>query len=197
MATDANNPKDPDQEPESNTASPDGDADDGVADQRGSDSSRMMALPAEFVASLPPEILESLPPDIQANLAAGSRMETHTSITLMSMMMGRIVNPIADKVTEQHITDIIDITSREIDYANRQSERGYSDQRHARNWSGVLAVIIILALTAIAAILIFQGLLDFLREMAMLIIPLLGGIGIGIAIGIRIGIRYANSRGRQ
>lgn len=100
MATDANNPSNPDQEPESNTASPDGNADDGVADQRGNDSSRMMALPAEFVASLPPEILESLPPDIQANLAAGSRMETHTSITLMSMTMGRIVNPIADKVTE-------------------------------------------------------------------------------------------------
>ena len=195
MATDANNPKDPEQE--TNPASPDGDAGGGVDEQRERDSSRMMALPAEFVESLPAELLANLPSDVRANLDAGGRMETHTSITSMSMMMGRIVNPIADKVTERHITDIIDIAGREVDYADRQSERGYSDQKHARNWSGALAVIIVLAVTANTIILIYQGLLDFLREMAMLIIPVLGGVGIGVIIGFWRGIRYANSRIRQ
>lgn len=197
MAADVNKPDDPDQEPDA--AMPSADADGSVAEAAESDGSRAVTLPAEFVQNLSPELLESLPPEFRAYLQqGGNEVITHASFTSMSMMMlGRIVNPIADRVTAQHITDIIGVTSQEANYADRQSEREYSDRKHARNWGAVLVVVIVLALTAIAIILIYQDLLTFLREMAMFIFPALGGVGIGIAIGFRMGIRYANARGRQ
>lgn len=188
MATDANSTIEPEQEPDVASTPAQGNGDD-----------RTIELPAPFVENLPPEILESLPPEIQANLRSGNReVVSHTSFTSMSMMMlGRVVNPIADKITPQHITDIIGITSREPEYADRQSEREYADRKHTRNWAGVLLGMAILAATALAIVLVYQGLLDFLRDMAMLIIPAIGGVGIGAIIGFRIGIRYANARTRQ
>ena len=196
MATETNHPVEPEREP--NAASPAGDANADADEPRAADTPRTMALPAEFVENLPPELLEGLPPEVRANLTTGGRLETHTSITSTSMMwLGRVVNPVADKVTEQHITDIIQISGREADYADRQSEREYSDRKHARNLATVLVAMVILALTAVAIILIYQDLLDFLERMSLIIIPALGGVGIGIAIGFRMGIRYANARGRQ
>ena len=190
MATDANSPIEPEQEPDVASTPAPGNGDD-----------RTIELPAPFVENLPPEILESLPPDIRENLRRSNRevvTHTSTSFTSMSMMMlGRVVNPIADKITPQHITDIIGITSREADYADRQLEREYSSQKHTRNWYGVLIGMVILAVTIISIVLVYQGLLDFLRDMAMLIIPAVGGVGIGTVIGFRIGIRYANARTRQ
>ena len=158
----------------------------------------LLPVPSDFLSNLPPELQASLPEEIRAQLAnraGGSVLQAFSAS--MSMTLGSIVNPIASRVTSQHITDLIGITSREADYADRQSEREYSDRKHTRNWAGALIGMIILAVTAVVVILVFQGILDFLRDMAMLIIPAIGGVGIGVVIGFRIGIRYANARPRQ
>ena len=196
MSTDNNNANGPAQEPDDELSATLDNGDSPEADA--GDAPRMMQVPAEFVERLPPDVLATLPQEVQANLhRSGGDLITHTSVTSMSMMLGSMVNPIASRVTEQHITDIIGITSREADYTDRQSEREYADRKHSRNVGAILIGSVIVALTAIIMVLIFQGVLDFLREMAMLIIPALGGIGFGIIIGLRIGIRYANSRSRQ
>lgn len=191
MATDTNDRGEPEPDAAATPAANSGDRDGGNDDAR-------IAAAVRPLESLPPEVLENLPPEVRAHLTTGGSVETHTSITSMSMLtLGKMVNPLADKVTEQHVSDIIHLNGREAEYADRQSEREYSDRKHARNWGAVLAVVIVLAITAIAIILIYQGLLTFLQEMALYIIPALGGVGVGIVIGIRMGIRYANTRGRQ
>ena len=106
------------------------------------------------------------------------------------MMLGGIVNPIASQVNSQHITDIIGITSRELDHE-------YSDRKHSRVVWGIIAGMIVFGVFAVALVLILQGILDFLLEALKLIVPIIGGIGFGIVIGFRIGLRSANFRNRQ
>lgn len=106
------------------------------------------------------------------------------------MMLGSIVNPIASQINSQHITDIIGITGRELDHE-------YNDRKHARIVWGIIAGTIICGVFAVALVLIFQGILDFLLEALKLIVPIIGGVGLGIFVGFRMGLRYANSRSRR
>ena len=101
------------------------------------------------------------------------------------------------RLNAEHVSALIALQAKEQKNSDRQSEREYSDRKHARNWGAALILIIILAVTTIAIILIYQGLLAFLQEMSTLIITALGGGGIGVIIGFWRGIRYANARGRQ
>ncbi len=166
-----------------------GDSDDVIAD------SNTVPIPAELIANLPPEILATFPPEIQAQIhrsadEGGVVMQHFSASTSMSMMLGSIVNPIAAQVNSQHITDIIGLTSRELDHE-------YSDRKQARIILGILAGMIICGVFAVALVLIFQGILDFLLESLKLILPIIGGIGLGIAIGFRMGLKYANSRSHR
>ncbi len=163
-----------------------GDSDNAIAD------SDIVTVPAELMASLPPEILAGLPPEVQAQLhrdaGEGEVVTQHFSAST-SMMLGSIVNPIASQINSQHITDIIGVTSRELDHE-------YSDRKHARIVGGILAGVIICGVLAVALTLILQGVLDFLLETLKLIAPIIGGVGFGIVIGFRMGLKYANSRSR-
>ena len=109
-------------------------------------------------------------------------------------MPGKVVNPVADHINPQHITDIIDITRSQAEYTYRELGREYVDRKHARNCAGALVVV---AVEVIAVSIISQELLDFLRDLAMPICPALGGVGVKVAIGIRIGIRYGGTRNRR
>lgn len=164
-----------------------GDSGDAIAD------SDVVPIPTELIANLPPEILETLPPEIQARLRRnddeGGVAMQHFSASA-SMMLGNIVNPIASQINAQHITEIIGITGRELDHE-------YNDRKQTRIILGILAGMIICGIFAVALVLIFQGILDFLLESLKLIIPIIGGIGVGIAIGFRMGLRAANSRNRR
>ena len=109
------------------------------------------------------------------------------------------------RFSEEHVSALIELQAKDQENTDRQSEREYSDRKHARNWGASLVLILVsmgvLAVTAIAIILIYQGLLEFLQEMSTLIVTAMGGGGIGVItgfiIGFRMGIRYANARGRQ
>ena len=173
---------DPDLPVASNDAgSVSGDSDDAIAD------SDIVPVPAELIATFPPAIQAQ----IHRSAGEGGAVTRHFSAsTSMSMMLGSIVNPIAAQVNSQHITDIIGLTGRELDHE-------YTDRKQTRIVLGILAGMIICGVFAVALVLIFQGILDFLLESLKLILPIIGGIGLGIAIGFRMGLRSANSRGRR
>ena len=197
MTTNANSPDESEQEVDADVQPVP--VEDGTRGE-GDEDHQIVQLPVEFVDNLPEEILEGLPVEIREEMRrrrGGMVARTSITSTSMSMMLGNMINPITSLLNSQHITDIIGITSREADYADRQSEREYADRKHSRNLGVALAASIIVALTTVVIVLIFQGVLDFLREMAMLVIPALGGIGVGVVIGFRIGVRYANSRNHR
>ena len=87
----------------------------------------------------------------------------------MSMTMG---NPIASKVTEQHITDIIASSSRETDHE-------YSDRKHSRLISVLFAGFAILALVVVSIVLAILGMTDLLIEIIKYLGPFIGGFGGG------------------
>ncbi len=180
MSTDNNNVNGPAQEPgDELPATPDN----GDSPEEGTgDVPRMMQVPAEFVERLPPHVLETLPQEIQANLRrGGGDLVTHTSVTSMSMMLGSMVNPIAARVTEQHITDIIGIRGREIDH-------DYGDRKIGRFvWAGLVAFAV-LALISIIVILAVLEMADLLREIMFALAGLVGGFGAGYG--------YSSSRRR-
>ena len=70
-------------------------------------------------------------------------------------MLGRVVNPIADRISSQHI---IDITKSQAEYTYRELGREYADRKHARNCAGALVVV---AVEVIAVSIISQEPLDF------------------------------------
>ena len=159
----------------------------------GDDGGGLLPVPFDFLSNLPPELQASLPAEIRAQLANRAEADGsvfHAFSASMSMTLGNIVNPIASRVTSQHITDLIGITRREVDLE-------YSDRRHNRIVWAAIIVTGVLCITAIAIVLIYNGLLDFLLETLKLVVPIIGGVGLGVAIGFRIGIRYANTRTRQ
>lgn len=93
------------------------------------------------------------------------------------MMLGNIVNPVASRITAQHITDIISITGR-------QSEREHDDRKESRRLSFVLIIVAILAVVGIVVFLTIYkegGLLGYI----------LSGIG-GLIAGAFGGYGYAN-----
>lgn len=147
----------------------------------------LVPVPSNFLSNLPPEVQEGLPEEIKAQLAdrAGGSM-FHAVSASMSMTLGNIVNPIASRVTSQHITDLIGITRREVDLE-------YADRKHNRTVWAATAVIVALCITAIAIVLTYNGLLDFLLEALKLVVPIAGSIG-GVIIGFRMASRFTGSR---
>ena len=89
--------------------------------------------------------------------------------TAMSMTMG---NPIASKVTEQHITDIIASSSRETDHE-------YSDRKHSRLISVLFVGFAILVLAAVSIVLALLGMTELLIEIIKSLGLIAGGFGGG------------------
>jgi hypothetical protein len=136
----------------------------------------MVQLPAELLANLPPEFLDNLPPEIQASLRPGQgEMVTQTFTTSMSMMLGSMVNPIASRITPQHITDTISITGRELDH-------DYADRKHSRLVWVFFAAFAIAVLLALSITLTLSGMGDLLLDIFKGIAIFAGGFGGGYGV---------------
>ena len=96
---------------------------------------------------LPSEVLEKLPPEqrtrVQQFFAAG-------------MQLTGPANPIANKVTASHISDIISLSRQELDH-------DYNDRKHSR------LVIAVSLGSFLVIIVIFGGFLAFLRQNDLLL----------------------------
>ena len=112
---------------------------------------------------IPPEILENLPPEDRERV---SRFFGAT------MTMGGIMNPIASKVTPQHITDMIALSGRESDH-------DFEDRKHSRLTLTLFAVFGIIALLVLIIVLAFQGMTELLFEIIKVIVIGAGGFSGG------------------
>ena len=109
-------------------------------------------------------VLESLPPS--------QREPVEQFIgTAMSMSMG-MANPIASKVTSEHITDIIASSNREIDHE-------FSDRRHSRITLALSGGFVLIVLVVLVVTLAFLGMKDLLIEIFKYLGPFIGGLGGG------------------
>ncbi len=118
-------------------------------------------------SSFPPEILENLPEDQRANIEQffGSAMS-------MTVGMG---NPIAAKITPEHITDIISLSSRTADL-------DYGDRRHSRMVISVVVGFALVILVAFGAFLAFMKSNELLVELIKIGAALAGGFGGGYGV---------------
>ena len=113
----------------------------------------------------PPEILESLPPEQQEQVA--QFIGSHTSMTV-----GPAVNPIAEKVTAQHITDVIGLSGRRLD-------REFEDRKHSRMVFVLFAAFAVAILVGFSIFLAVQGMTDLLQEVIKGLVIFGGGFGAG------------------
>ena len=121
--------------------------------------------------TLPAEIVEKLPAHLQ-------RVIQHS---ISATVMGNFPNPIADKLTAEHISAMIAADERE-------GVRALEDQKHARNWQSIIAVLIIIAVA------LLLGYFAFLQQNSLVAeIIKMAAVGLG---GFGGGYGFARWRGR-
>ncbi len=121
--------------------------------------------PQEF--PVPPEILENLSQDQK------QQIEQFFSAS-MTMGMG-IGNPITQKITPEHITDVIALTGREVDLE-------YGDRRHSRLVASVAIGFFLVVLVVFGAFLAYIKSNDLLLELIKIGAVLSGGFGGGYGV---------------
>lgn len=112
--------------------------------------------------ALPAEIVEKLPAHLQ-------RVIQHS---ISATVMGNFPNPIVDKLTAEHISAMIAADERE-------GVRVLEDQKHARNWQSVIAVLIIIAVSLLLGYFGFLQQNSLVAEIIKLAAVGLGGFGGG------------------
>ena len=121
---------------------------------------------------LPAEIVGKLPAHLQ-------RVIQHS---ISATVMGNFPNPIVDKLTAEHISSMIAADERE-------GVRILEDQKHARNWQSIIAVLIIIAVS------VLLGYFGFLQQNSLVAeIIKLAAVGLG---GFGGGYGFARWRGRR
>ena len=132
-------------------------------------------VPAELIANLPPDILATFPPEIQAQLrrdAGDGGIVMQRFSASASMMLGSIVNPIASQINSQHITDIIGLTSPEVDHE-------YNDRKHSRLVWAISIGFAVAVLLALSIVLALSGMGELLLDVFKGIAIFAGGFGGG------------------
>lgn len=114
---------------------------------------------------VPPEILAKLPPEAR---------EVVQSLTA-AVYSGPVPNPIAEKITSDHITQLI--TAR-----NQDAEREHVDRKDTRRWATVLIGLCLVVGVGMVVFLVIAGQVDLADRLMERGILLGGGVGIGYGI---------------
>ncbi|MBI4282600.1 MAG: hypothetical protein HY672_03835 [Chloroflexi bacterium] len=121
------------------------------------------SAPSENV-SIPPEILEKLPPPerrrIEQFFAAG-------------MSFG---NPVLQRLTPQHISDLISLSSKEADLE-------FKDRHRSRLTLSLMVGFLVVVFVAFAIVLAYRNLSDLLQELLKDAALIIGGAGTGFGYG--------------
>ena len=115
----------------------------------------------------PSELLGDLPPEVPAQVTQMMRASLS--------MMGGVVNPIAERVTSQHITDI-------IGFADRDSEREFSDRKYSRNTSVLFSGFVLLVVVGLIFGLVLLASEELLRYVLIGVGSFMGGLGSGVGL---------------
>lgn len=115
------------------------------------------------IPALPAEVLEKLPEEqrsiIESFFAAG-------------MSIGPLAHPLAQKVTPEHIGQMIQARAKE-------SELGFADRRDARRWAVGAFVFTGVTVVVLIAILAILGQNEALNDIIKIGVGALGGLGAG------------------
>ena len=118
-------------------------------------------------ALTPVELTERIPPE-----AAGP--VSRVIGASVSMMRGA-ANPLMERLTSDHITEI-------IAHIGRQSDRAYSDRKHSRLVGVFFVSFVIIVIVAVSLILVVMNETDLLRDILLGIGFFAGGFGSGYGI---------------
>ena len=126
------------------------------------DSNKKKAEDAE-TSIIPEEILESIPVEERGKVVSIIKQSMFSSITKRS-------NPIAEKITSEHITQL-------ITKSDEQDKRDRTERRSLRNYNLILLII---GLGFIGFLIVFlQNDKELLIKIIVAIISFLGGFGLG------------------
>lgn len=99
-----------------------------------------------------------------------------TKSRLSSLLVrGPMPNPVAAKITPEHITKLLEVHGQE-------NEREYSDRRDSRHWAVVSALLAIVALGGFVLALVGLGQTSLAGEFVKLAIAFGGGVGGGYGL---------------
>ncbi|WP_026735660.1 hypothetical protein [Fischerella sp. PCC 9605] len=110
-----------------------------------------------------PDELEGLPPQLRRVVQATLSMQRISSSSLVS--------PIQDKITEQHITRILDILEKD-------DERAFADTQSARKYNLITIIIFLLFFGFLTIFLVNKDVVVY-QEILKIIIIFGGGFGSG------------------
>ena len=139
----------------------------------------------DFFDGLPEEMRQDIPPQIQELLRTGGG-ELRAVSTRLSMTQGGSFNPVAARITGQHITGVIDLQRRELENEDRQAEREFqANKEEGRIFAGlaVLGVVAVLGICALAAWQVPEYLPEIVTGSIGTAAGLIGGYGIGRSRG--------------
>lgn len=129
------------------------------------------AAPGQVV--VPAQLLEKLPPETREQIE---------SFLAMSTYAGPMPNPIASKITDEHITQLIDLQSKELDHRGTESGRRYEDRDKQRQWLLRLAIVAVAGFLVLVLSLAFAGHSDLVIELVKAAVIFAGGSGAGYGI---------------
>lgn len=115
--------------------------------------------------AIEPEIFEDLPPEVRHLVQVGMRMHSFS---------GRLPNPIASKLTENHLTEIIN-ASKEDD------KRRFQDSLNSR-WFGLAYYLVAIGVFIFLVVFLASKNPDLLNDILKIFGGFVGGIGAGYAI---------------
>lgn len=115
-------------------------------------------------APTPVELTERIPPEAVGPV---SRV-----IGASISMVGSAANPLLERITSDHITEI-------IAHRGRQSDRAYSDRKHSRLVSVFFAVFVIAMFVGLCVTLLLLDATDLLRDLLIGLGIFGGGYGLG------------------
>ncbi len=113
---------------------------------------------------VPAEILNSLPPEAKKVLEFGMSMQR----------IGPMPNPIAEKITETHISKILDI-------AENDDKMSFEDSKESRKYT-LIYVVIFSLLFVFATVYLVAADKELYKEFIRLFAAFLGGLGSGFGL---------------
>ena len=113
------------------------------------------------------EFAEGIPPEVSGTV--GRMMSASLS------MMSGVINPIAERVTSEHITEV-------IAFANRDSEREYDDRKHSRTLAYAFGVFVLLLIVGLIFGLVLLASEELLRYVLIGVGSFIGGLGSGVGL---------------
>lgn len=134
------------------------------AEDEGPDTAQIKAL-----APLPAEaeqVIDRLPPEDQAVLRA----------SYLSLYQGPAPNPLLNKVTSDHVGQMLKLEEKNLDYAQ-------ADRLDARHWAISAGIVLLVLAAVVLLVLVWGGHQALVEQLVPIVVAVAGGFGGGYGVG--------------